>query len=226
MKTITFLLFLGTVFSLAAQHNYMFDMEIVSNNTEGTDTIFLHMAKAPKKLALRVTTSDFNEFFVVDSTQNKVVELIDEMEGKEAYVSYFHGDQDEEMYGNTVAGDFVMMEGAGEQDYKLLPEKRTMFGYECQKVVLLSEGQELGTGWIALGVHMGMENGSGFFDTPKGMLVDFQITDAEGTTLKLKLVRASKIVSNPQSEFSLLIPEGYELFDEADPAYYDDEEEE
>lgn len=226
MKAITFLAFLGSVFPLTAQQNYMFDMEIVSKDVDGSDTIFLHIAKAPKKLAMRVTTSDFNEFFVVDSTQNKIVELIDEMEGKEAYVSYFHGDPEEEEYGYTVAGDFVMMEGAGEQDYKLLPEKRTMFGYECQKIVLLDEGKELGTGWIALGVHMGMESGSGFFDTPKGMLVDFQITDAEGTTMQLKLIRASKTLTNPQSEFSLLVPDGYEVYDEADPEYYDDEEEE
>lgn len=218
------LITLCSALSLNAQQ-YAFDFLMISTSPEGADTLTLHFARMPKKMAARLSFPGTSESFIIDSTESKIVELISTEDGKEAFVSYLKADQEEEEYGFTGLYDFLTMEIAEESEYKLLAEKKNIQGFECRKINILENGTVFGTAWVASGIHFGLTGETGFFLTPKGTIIELELKDGE-QSMSLRCTGARRNNAVSLSDFSTVIPADYEVYDESELEYYDDEESE
>lgn len=227
MKTI----FLLTIIAFA-QLSYaqqtcelQFHLIMVENSEGDPDTAFIDLAQTRKKVALNFSDSEIQERFVLDSTLRKVVELTNEDGEKTAFLSDLEESPDDELFGLTTAYEILTTELLESGDYRLKPEKKTIQGWNCQQIEFLDEGVVYGTGWVALGLHIGIEKESGFFASPEGTLLEFSLKDDDlGYSLTLKLVKSSKSIANPAVAFSMEVPAGYEV-DTLEEHYYDEEEE-
>ena len=228
MKTI-FLLTIITFSQLAyAQQTceMQFHLIMVENPEGDPDTVFIDLAQTRKKVALNFRDSEMQERFVLDSTLRKVVELTNEDGEKTAFLSDLEESPEDELFGLTTAYEVLTTELLESDEYRLKSDKKTIQGWNCQQIELLDEGVVYGTGWLALGLHIGIEKESGFFAAAEGTLIEFMLKDEElGYSLTLKLVKSSKTIANPAVAFSMEVPAGYEL-DTMEDDYYDDEEEE
>ena len=215
MKTLINLLILCAAFNAVAQE-YTVDLKMTSSEEEASFSATIHLAKKPSKLYASFSDESSTEVFIVDSTQKKVLELFDEDDAKEAYLSssITTPEMEEPEFGLSMLYDMLISEMASRSDYRLLTETKQLFGMTCRKVELLEEGAVVGTGWVLPGVQFGLAKNQGIFMTPDGMLVEMTLS-GEGETFKLECLGISKgTVDNGQ--FSLTIPAGYELIDDSE----------
>jgi hypothetical protein len=225
-------LFLFTILSISniviGQQTCEMQFELITaeSGDSKADTIYIDLAQTSKKFALNFRlNTEIQERFVIDSVARKVVELTREEDKKLAYLSDLEDSPDDELYGYTTAYEIATNDVLDPEEYRLISEKKTLFGWNCQKVEFLEEGSVIGTGWIALGLFIGIEKETGFFATDEGTIVEYSFVDKEsGGFMTLKLLKSSKTIANPAVAFSLEVPSGYEL-DTMDEDYYDDEEE-
>lgn len=202
-----------------------FHLIMVETPDSEPDTAFIDLAQTRKKVALNFRDAELEERFVLDSTLRKVVELTTEDGEKTAFLSDIEESTEDEMFGFTTAYDVLTTELLESEEYRLKPDKKTIQGWNCQQIEFLDEGVVYGTGWVALGLHIGIEKESGFFAVAEGSLIEFTLKDDElGSSLTLKLVKSAKTIANPAVAFSMEVPAGYEL-DTLEEYYYDDEEE-
>jgi len=203
-----------------------FELITAESGDSKADTIVIEIAQASKKFALNFRlNNEIQERFVMDSVARKVVELSREEDEKLAYLSDLEDSPDDELYGYTTAYEIATNEVLDPEEYRMIAEKKTILGWNCQKVEFLEEGSVIGTGWIALGLFVGIEKETGFFATDEGTIIEYSFVDKEsGGFMTLKLLKSSKTIANPAVAFSLEVPAGYEL-DTMEDDYYDDEEE-
>lgn len=214
MKKTFNLLALLLAFGASAQE-FTMDLRMVSVEGGEESVATLHLARKPSKLYASFKNDEMSEVFVVDSTQKKVLELIDEEDVKEAFISSsVTAGMEEPEFGVTMLYDMLSNDMASQSDYRLLTESKMLFGMKCRKVELLEEGNVVGTGYVLPGFKIGLGKDAGLFLTPDGMLVEMSFT--EGTdTFRLECVGITKgAVSNTQ--FSLVAPDDYEVFDESE----------
>lgn len=215
MKKLISLLTLFAAFTVVAQ-DYTVDLKMTSSEEDASFSATIHLAKKPSKLYASLTDESSKEVFIVDSTQKKVLELFDEDDTKEAYLSssVTTPEMEEPEFGLSMVYDMLISDMASRSDYRLLTETKQLFGMSCRKVELLENGVAVGTGWVLPGVQFGLAKNQGIFMTPDGMLVEMTLSE-EGETFKLECLGISKgTVDNAQ--FSLAIPAGYELIDETE----------
>lgn len=213
MKHFISLLTLTVVFTSSAQE-YSLDLKMVSGDEEVNTVATIHLAKKPTKLFASFKNELSSEVFIVDSTQKKVLELIDEEDVKEAYLSssVTTAQMEEPDFGLTLLYDMLSGEMGGSSDYRLLSDTKQFFGLTCRKAELLEDGAVVGTGWIAPGIHFGLAKNQGLFMTPDGMLIEMMLTGEE-EGFRVECTGFSKgTVDN--SQFSLTVPAGYELMDD------------
>lgn len=222
MKTIFLLPILFVINFANAQQTCELKFQVISTDSLESDTIFIEIAQTGKKFAVNYTEGDVHERLVVDSTARKIVELTDEDDEKLAFV---YDLSDEEVDGNTLAFAIVYQGLLEKEDYRLTSDKKTIQGWNCQKIEFLDEGVVYASGWVALGLHIGFSAEAGFFATKEGSVIEYFVPDDEGDgSISTKLVKSSKTIANPAKVFSLEIPAGYEL-DTMEDDYYDDGEE-
>lgn len=206
-------LFFFSVLSLGAfaQTTGTFTYRIVDE----TDTLFFTIYATPDKIALDgKIESGMNEHVVIDLKQKKVLELLDDEEGNEAYESSWEESFDEEVLMMSEIAEFLVMGAAPKETYKILPDKKNIQGIACQKFVFLNEddGSEMATGWFAPGLHIKLCEGVVFMELEEGVIINMQSSSEEGLFV-FELAAYKKTIDNPTAAFSLVIPEGYELID-------------
>ena len=199
------------------------DLRMISAS-EGEEMVAtIHLARKTSKLYASFSSDGSTEVFIVDSTQQKVLELFDEDGEKEAYLSssVTTAEMDEPEFGLSMIYDMLISPMASRTDYRLLTETKVIFGMTCRKVELLEDGAPVGTGWVLPGVQFGLAKDQGLFMTPDGMLIEMTLSDGE-ESFRLECSGISKVAINA-SQFSLAVPAGYELIDDSED--YEEEEE-
>jgi len=219
---IIFALLILSVHSFAQQTG-TFDFQLIVPNEDGIDTMTIHIAQTSKKFAANFSGDGVIERFVLDSIAGQVVELIDEDGDREAYVTSLSSlsEDDDLTYGYTTVSDFILGDIASKEDYTLLSDKKVIQGWDCRKVNLLEDGKVVGIAWVAMGLYIGFSNEVGFFRIPEGTIVELIVKENGVVSGEMKLIQSKKTIANSAVEFSLAIPDGYELYD--DEEYYDEE---
>lgn len=214
MKKVFNLLLLSLAFGVSAQE-FTMDLRMVSVEDGVESVAAIHLARKPSKLYASFKNDEMSEVIIVDSTQKKVLELIDEEDTKEAFISSsVTVEMEEPEFGVTMLYDMLSNDMARSTDYHLLTETKMIFGMKCRKVELLEEGEVVGTGFILPGYKIGLGKDAGLFLTPDGMLVELSFTEG-ADSFRLECVGITKgAVSNTQ--FSLEVPDGYEVFDDSE----------
>lgn len=210
-----------------------FNFQLTYNDgiSDEIETTTIEVNVAPNKLSARLKESGMSEYMYADATQKKVLELIDETdeEGsiKEAYLSSWEENLFDEAMTISYASDLCLLPITTNEEYRLLTETKVIQGLTCTKVELLSDGEVLGTGWLAKGVYIKLTDDLGMFLTKEGSIVDCTL-EMDGETTSCKLISYSKTVANPATAFNMNIPAGYEIIDDTDAGggdeYYDEED--
>ncbi|ASS48372.1 MAG: hypothetical protein A3D31_08590 [Candidatus Fluviicola riflensis] len=221
MKSIFLLTILFITQLAVAQQTCEMQFRLIANDPSEAvaDTMDIEIAQTRKKFAVNYRIEEIQERFVLDSVALKVIELTNVDEEKVAFIADLSKD---EGYGFTSAYEIVEQEMIEQDEYRLLADKKNIQGWDCRKIELLDEGVVFGSGWVVMGLHLGLGKETGFFFIKEGAIIEYLLEDEEdGSSFSLKLIKSSKTITNPAKAFSLEIPAGYEL-----ESYYDDEEEE
>ena len=223
MKNALFITLLSLTVQSFAQQTGTFDFQFINTESGVVDTMKVHIAQTTKKFAVHFSDGEIKERFVLDSIAGQVLELIDDGDTKDAFVTELaSADEDGDYpFGFAFISELIMGDIATNEDYTLLADKKVIQGWECRKVNLLEEGKVVGTGWVAMGLFIGISNDSGFFRLLEGTLVELTVKEEGIVVGEMKLIQSKKTIANPTVEFSLAIPDGYELYD--DEEYYDEE---
>jgi hypothetical protein len=208
------ILFIFSILSLGAfaQTTGTFTYRIVDES----DTLFFTIYATPDKITLDGSIEeDYKERVVVDVKQKKVLELLDDEEGNEAYITTWETefDNEEEILISDIS-EFILMGPAPEGTYKLMPDKKVIHGIPCQKFEFIDEetGEAMSTGWYAPGLHIKVSETIAFMELNEGVIIQMQSIGDDGVFV-FELAAYKKTIDNPTAAFSLVVPEGYELID-------------
>lgn len=187
-------------------------LEIKTYPDEGSDTLIIDVAQTKGKFRISCEWGDGSmEYFILDSSTQKALELTELDEGKTAYFRPLDG-KTSIIYAATTAGGLATMFEQFWIKYNLLEEYKTINELKCQKIAILDKGNVIGTGWVALGLHIGYANDCGFYYVKEGTLIEYSKQDENGWFKNsLQMVSSSNTVTNPQKLFSQTIPQGYKL---------------
>lgn len=208
------ILFFFSVLSLSAfaQTTGTFTYRIVDE----LDTLFFTIYATPDKITLDGSIEeDYKERVVIDVKQKKVLELLDDEEGNEAYITTWETefDNEEEILMSDIS-EFILMGPAPENSYKLRPGKKVIHGIPCQKFEFIDEetGEAMSTGWYAPGLHIKVSETIAFMELKEGVIIQMESIGDEDLIV-FELAAYKKTIDNPAEAFSLVVPEGYELID-------------
>lgn len=204
--------FLCLSFVLHAQNEYTMDFVMVSTSDGLSDSTYLHFARAPKKIAAtsKKAGTEYSERFVVDSIAGRMLEMYNEEGDKQAIIkpSKTENDKPAEFPLTDVQG-LLSMPISNKSEYKLTTGVKVIQGVECQKIILLMNGEEIGTGWVDKSYRLSIGKGNGLFLTPEGMALEI-ISKIDGIQFHWL---CTNIQSGPldSKEFSFDVPDDYEL---------------
>lgn len=183
-----------------------FHIIVYDSTREIGDTLFIDIAQTNKKFAIDIREYDLEERFVMDSIAMKAVELTNKFGVKKALVADLSKD---ERYGFTTAYDIAEERMMGDHSYRVLAEKKTIYGWNCQKIELLDHSNVIGSGWMVPGFYIGYRE-AGSFRIREGSVIEY-VMHYDWGSISLELVNYSKNIKNPLKAFSLIIPDGYQL---------------
>jgi len=224
MKNRIIFAFLSFTVHSFAQQTGIFDFQLINTESGISDTMNIHISQTSKKFAANFSGHGLTERFVLDSIAGKVVELIDNGESQFVFVTPipYQPKYDIFGYGHTNVSELIMNEISDDEMYVLLDDEKTIHGWDCRKVNLLREGKVIGSGWVAMGLYIGFTTDFGFFGLYEGTIIELTVKENGVVVSEMKLMNSTKTIANQTKEFSLEIPEGYELYE--DDLDYDDEE--
>lgn len=202
---------------------YSFQLTISSEDEADTANIDIHLNA--DYFAMNTSFSyDVDEKILIDLKNKRVLELLDEDGTSKEYYNSFWETSSDEVFMISESSDFLSPKGTMRESIRLESEKKNRDGFNCQKISLLDEDQNvIGTGWMALGLHLAATEEMAFFDTAEGTVISYDI-DFEGAKSTLRLIAKTPTVINPNAAFNFEIPDGYVDGDELLNEEYSDEE--
>lgn len=225
MKKLVLLSCLFFTSCLFAQKTGTYSFKLTISSEEEADTAYIDISLNADYFALSTSYSyDVDEKILVDIKNKRVLELINEDDEDKEYYNSFWESSANEIFMVSESSDFLSPKDEMAESIRLESEKKTRDGFNCQKISLLDEEQNVvGTGWLALGLHLAATNEMAFFDIAEGTVISYDIT-FEGATSTLQLIAKTPNVINPNAVFNFAIPEGYVDGDELLEDAYSDEE--
>lgn len=230
MKKLILLCLLMALGNLNAQKNghYSFKGEATEDGDLTVSTIDLYVNDS-KTVIVTVEKGVTEEKVIIDRVNKKVLEIFNDL--------FEESVEDQKYYAMTIYDETGILESSVISDalvslmdmpdlneqMTLLDQKRVISGLNCQKFTISNEAEIGISGWIALGVHVKLDDQLAYIDTENGMIVEFEMVSGED---KLKQTLVSYDSAFPVNDpiFSMEIPAGYSDFDEYLDEYSDEEE--
>lgn len=188
-----------------AQQPLTIEMEVVGGMYPGMTIKYFQQTD---QIAAELQTEDSREYLIVDRKQKKLLEMSEDKHDDSGLQFRLYNWDDELSRENdpvTQVYDYVIMKPIGNESYRLLPEKQTMFGKECQKVEFLSGTESRGYGWMMPGVHFELIENAGMARIKEGILVESHYI--YGKREIAYIVKKVEFACDPEN-FSFAIPEG------------------
>ncbi len=212
MKYLFLLAILSLVNTVSAQQTGTFRFYEIDTYGEDSDTLIVDIAQTKGKFKINIEWGNGSkEYFILDSSTQKVLELLDLQAGKTAHFTALDG-KTSIIYAATTAGNMATMYQQFWIKYNLLEEYKTINEFKCQKIEVLDRGNVVGYGWVALDLHIGYANDCGFYYLKEGTLLEYSKQDAHsGANYELRLISSSNTLSKPETVFSQAVPAGYKV---------------
>jgi hypothetical protein len=225
MKKLILLCCLSLAGNLFAQKTGTYSFQLTISSEEEADTADIDIHLNADYFAMSTSFSyDVDEKILVDIKNKRVLELLNEEETDKEYYNSFWETSSDEIFMVSESSDFLSPKTTMRESIRLESEKKTRDGFNCQKISLMDEEQNVvGTGWMALGLHLAATDELAFFDTAEGTIISYDL-EFDGAKSTLRLVAKTPTVINPNAAFNFEIPAGYVDGDELLEGDYSDEE--
>jgi hypothetical protein len=221
MKRITLPFFIAfTVTCFAQSEHWQFEDSLAGNGTTR-----LEIYTAPGKYAAVSTFGDQVSRTVVDSAIRQRLDLFESREGRYFVRTMFEAPLSSSFRSDATAEEVANMEAMEEMrpqvgreglDFRLLPEKKKLFGLTVQRVELFAPDPanenlriQLGNGWLLIGKTVPTMQCQVLSDGRTGVIVESVMHHGPDMHHQ-RLVGYSSGKNAPQGTFSLTVPSGYD----------------